>query len=83
MAEIEARCMICGHPTAAGRHICMTCEGTDDMQTFRPLVRTNGDRIRAMNDRELAAFLVTAAQKAYAGFHDEQAVAAWLGERPK
>lgn len=29
----------------------------DDMQTFRTKVRTNGDKIRAMNNAELAQFL--------------------------
>lgn len=29
----------------------------DDMQTFRTKVRTNGDKIRAMTDEELAQYL--------------------------
>lgn len=38
----------------------------DDMQTFRTKVRTNGDRIRAMNNAELAEFLAYDAD-AYCG----------------
>lgn len=42
------RCMKCGCITYEGRHICLTCEGTDDMQTFKrqeKLPKTNRDKI--------------------------------------
>lgn len=77
------RCMICGKETADGRHICLTCEGTDDMQTFRVRPRTNGDRIRQMTDSELAAFLVQVAGVASGGFRDGKAVRRWLGGEVK
>ena len=36
----------------------------DDMQTFRPRIITNGDRIREMNDNELAPYLETMERRA-------------------
>ena len=46
-------CISCGRIIPEGRQICLHCEGQNDMQTFRPRTVTNGDRIRAMTDREL------------------------------
>lgn len=79
-------CMICGAIIPEGRHICLTCEGTDDLQIFRApsAPRTNGGRIRTMGDAELAAFLVAVAAQAAAGsFRDERAVRAWLAQPAK
>lgn len=59
-------CICCGRIIPEGRHICLSCGSYDDMQTFRPSSRayypeppkvTNGDRIRAMSNEELAQFL--------------------------
>lgn len=36
----------------------------DDMQTFAHKVRTNGDRIRAMNDKQLSEYLETLERRA-------------------
>lgn len=49
-------CIACGAIIPEGRHICLNCEHGNDMQTFRPRILTNGDRIRNMTDRELAEF---------------------------
>lgn len=78
-------CMICGAIIPEGRHICLTCEGTDDLQIFRApsRPRTNGGKIRSMGDAELAAFLVAVAGKCSAGFRDEKSVKSWLGEEAK
>lgn len=52
-------CIVCGKIIPEGRHICLNCEHGNDMQTFRPRIRTNGDRIRNMTDRELAQWIAT------------------------
>ena len=31
----DAKCMLCGHIIPEGRHICLLCEGQNEMQTFR------------------------------------------------
>lgn len=52
-------CACCGAIIPEGRHICLLCEGENEVQHFHqqiPPVRTNGDRIRAMTDEELAEF---------------------------
>lgn len=49
-------CIACGAVIPEGRHICLNCEHDNEMQTFRP-TKTNGDRIRAMTDRQLAEFI--------------------------
>lgn len=53
-------CVCCGKIIPEGQHICLTCMRTNDMQTFDKPVRTNGDRIRAMSDAQLADFIITA-----------------------
>ena len=53
-------CACCGAIIPEGRHICLLCEGENEVQTFHPQippVRTNGDKIRAMSDSELANML--------------------------
>ena len=62
-------CICCGRIIPEGRQICLHCGDYDDMQTFKPSLRanypepyvppkkTNGDRIRAMSNEELAQFL--------------------------
>ena len=59
-------CVCCGRIIPKGRHICLSCGDYDDMQTFKPSLRanypepyvppkkTNGDRIRSMNNNEIA-----------------------------
>lgn len=54
-------CIACGRIIPEGRHICLHCGDYDDQQRFKPdvlpIVRTNGDRIRAMNNWDLAKYL--------------------------
>lgn len=53
-------CIICGKEIPEGRHICLACEHENEVQTFRlsePEIHTNGDRIRAMSNDELAHLL--------------------------
>ncbi|HAG12392.1 MAG TPA: hypothetical protein DCG49_00840 [Ruminococcus sp.] len=54
-------CIRCGRIIPEGQHICLHCGDYDDQQRFKsdalPIVRTNGDRIRAMSDSELANML--------------------------
>ena len=50
----ENTCVCCGRIIPEGRHICLLCEGQNDMQTFGGRPKTNGDRIRQMTDEELA-----------------------------
>jgi hypothetical protein len=56
----DKTCKVCGRPIPDG-HVCLSCGDYDDQQRFvpdaLPKVRTNGDRIRAMNDADLAQFL--------------------------
>lgn len=39
----------------------------DDMQTFRPRIITNGDKIRAMTDLDLAKFIVDIMETCFHG----------------
>lgn len=51
----ENTCIRCGRIIPEGRHICLLCEGENEVQHFQtqiPPVRTNGDRIRSMVDDE-------------------------------
>lgn len=50
-------CVCCGRIIPEGRQICLACGDYDDMQTFKPRIRTLGDQIRAMSNRELARFI--------------------------
>lgn len=50
-------CVCCGRIIPEGTMICLQCGSENEMQTFRTKVRTNGDKIRAMTDEELAQFL--------------------------
>lgn len=56
----ENTCIVCGRIIPEGGHICLACGDYDDQQRFRPpkhARQTNGDRIRAMSNEELAQFL--------------------------
>lgn len=53
----DKTCKVCGRPIPDG-HVCLSCGDYDDQQKFgaaKP--QTNGDRIRAMSDEDLAQFL--------------------------
>lgn len=50
-------CIACGAIILECRHVGLNCERGNDMQTFRPHIRTNSDRIRAMSNRELAEMI--------------------------
>ena len=50
-------CAVCGKIIPEGRQICLTCEKTNDMQTFDKKIVTNGDIIRSMSDDKLADFI--------------------------
>ena len=50
---MDNTCISCGRVIPEGSIICLHCESENDMQTFRPRRITNGDRIRAMTDKEL------------------------------
>lgn len=49
-------CVCCGAIIPEGRQICLICERENDVQQIPP-VKTNGDRIRAMTDEEIVAFI--------------------------
>ena len=55
----DARCMLCGRVIPEGEQLCLHCGSYDDMQTFERKKKpvTNGDRIRAMSNDELARFI--------------------------
>lgn len=50
-------CISCGAIIPEGRHICLSCEQVNDVNSFSPRIITNGDRIRNMTDEELAKLL--------------------------
>lgn len=52
----NSKCMKCGCITYEGRHICLTCEGTDDMQTFKRQKmppKTNRDKLSQVDMQDL------------------------------
>ncbi len=54
-------CACCGAIIPEGRHICLLCEGENEVQHFHPQIppiRTNGDKIRAMSNDELVELLI-------------------------
>lgn len=57
-------CICCGKIIPEGRHICLACGDYDDMQTFHTKIRTNGDKLRSMTNRELAQYLETMERRA-------------------
>lgn len=79
----DNRCISCGRIIPEGRIICLHCEGSDDMQTFTPRTRTNGDRIRAMTNSELASMLTAVSGTCAPGFRDRASVLRWLSEEYK
>lgn len=54
MPETVKRCIKCGRIIAEEELICLSCGSENEMQTFRPRIITNGDRIRAMTDEQIA-----------------------------
>lgn len=50
---MDNTCISCGRVIPEGSIICLHCESENDMQTFRQRIQTNGDRIRAMTNKEL------------------------------
>lgn len=50
-------CITCGRIIPEGRHICLACEHENEVNSFSPKPRTNGDRIRVMSNDELAHLL--------------------------
>lgn len=58
---MDGKCIRCGRVIPEGKQLCLHCGSYDDQQRFSPdvlpIVRTNGDRIRAMSDSELANML--------------------------
>lgn len=54
---MDGKCIRCGRVIPAGRHICLHCGSYDDMQTFDPPLRTNGDLVRQMDNRKLAKLI--------------------------
>lgn len=53
----DKTCKVCGRVIPDG-HICLSCGDYDDMQRFTAAMpKTNGDRIRAMTDEQLAAII--------------------------
>lgn len=57
---MDNTCICCGRIIPEGGHICLACGDYDDQQRFRPpkhARQTNGDRIRAMSNEELARFI--------------------------
>lgn len=57
MPDSVKHCIKCGRIIAEDKLICLSCGSENEMQTFRPRIVTNGDRIRNMTDAELARFL--------------------------
>ena len=68
-------CICCGRIIPEGRHICLACGDYDDMWTFKPRIRTNGDSVRSMNNHELAELICELADIGVVG---EKAILAWL-----
>ena len=60
----EKRCIKCGRVIPEEELICLSCGSENEMQTFRPRIITNGDRIRAMNDKQLSEYLETLERRA-------------------
>lgn len=61
---LDNTCICCGRIIPEGRQICIQCGDYDDMQNFKPRIRTNGDRIRNMTDKELAKWLTAMERRA-------------------
>lgn len=57
-------CITCGRIIPEGGHLCLACGDYDDMQTFQTKIRTNGDKLRSMTNRELAQYLETMERRA-------------------
>ena len=57
MPETSKRCINCGRLIPEDELICLQCGSENEMQTFRPRIVTNGDKIRAMSDEELACYI--------------------------
>lgn len=59
------KCICCGRVIPEGRHICLLCERSNDMQTFKTSdmkfggrgIKSNADVVRNMTNEELAKFM--------------------------
>lgn len=75
-------CIVCGRIIPEGRHICLACERENEVNSFSPKPRTNGDRIRRMTDGELAQFLCQIGECSTCPFASVQCrISEWLGEK--
>lgn len=52
-------CITCGRIIPEGRHICLACERENEVNSFSPKLRTNGDRIRQMTNDELVPVVMS------------------------
>lgn len=48
-APNDNRCIVCGAIIPEGRHICLTCERTNEMQTFKGLTTPESVKADAVN----------------------------------
>lgn len=61
---MDNTCISCGRVIPEGSIICLHCASDNDMQTFRPRIVTNGDRIRAMTNKELSRWIASMERRA-------------------
>ncbi len=75
----DGKCIRCGRVIPEGKQLCLHCGDYDDQQRFKPdvlpIVRTNGDLVRRMDNRKLAKLICKLAEIGPAG---EAAILAWL-----
>ena len=66
--QATGKCMICGRIIPENKHICLTCERQNDMQTFKP-EHTEIDRaaiLRLCNEIEVFATEIRNHSESYA-----------------
>ena len=80
MTMQDNTCVCCGKIIPEGRQICLHCGDYDDMQTFKPRIRTHGDQIRAMSNSDLANMI---GRLAKLDCFDEVALFNWLESEVK
>lgn len=61
---MDNTCISCGRVIPEGSIICLHCANDNDMQTFRQRIQTNGDRIRAMTNKELSRWIASMERRA-------------------
>ena len=58
---MDGKCIRCGRVIPEGKQLCLHCGSYDDQQRFNldvlPIVRTNGDLVRQMDNRKLAKLI--------------------------